>query len=215
MRNADSSGMSREMHSETFIEAIEHHGSSGTSAGPDSTPVPMLMTSRGNWMLMLHGEAFVVDLQQSGARGYDKFFSTNWIMPMAQRKIRGGGTLTFRAMLGLEPATFTHRFYPELFQTRSRVSAMAISQNVGTTITALLPALFAAVAPPGSADIPMTVGAITFGVTAIAAVAALSAKETYRIHLNELGKPDAVPLDEHEYNRIRAQSFAGTKLAGT
>ncbi|GAC1327387.1 MAG: MFS transporter [Beijerinckiaceae bacterium] len=106
-------------------------------------------------------------------------------------------------------------FYPELFQTRSRVSAMAISQNVGTTITALLPALFAAVAPPGSADIPMTVGAITFGVTAIAAVAALSAKETYRIHLNELGKPDAVPLDEHEYNRIRAQSFAGTKLAGT
>src|SRR3954463_16156204 len=35
-------------------------------------------------------------------------------------------------------------FYPELFPTRNRVSAMAISQNVGTTITALLPALFAA-----------------------------------------------------------------------
>ena len=39
-------------------------------------------------------------------------------------------------------------FYPELFQTRTRVSAMAIAQNVGTTITAMLPALFAAVAPP-------------------------------------------------------------------
>ena len=56
-------------------------------------------------------------------------------------------------------------FYPELFPTRIRVSAMAISQNVGTTITALLPALFAAVAPPGSTNIPMTIGAIAFGIT--------------------------------------------------
>src|ERR1700730_5317628 len=45
-------------------------------------------------------------------------------------------------------------FYPELFPTRTRVSAMSISQNTGTTITALLPALFATVAPPGSANIP-------------------------------------------------------------
>ena len=54
-------------------------------------------------------------------------------------------------------------FYPELFPTRTRVSAMAISQNIGTTITALLPALFATVAPPGSTNIPMTIGAIAFG----------------------------------------------------
>ena len=39
-------------------------------------------------------------------------------------------------------------FYPELFPTRTRVSAMAISQNIGTLVTALLPALFAIVAPP-------------------------------------------------------------------
>ena len=45
-------------------------------------------------------------------------------------------------------------FYPELFPTRTRVSAMAISQNIGTTITALLPALFVAVAPPGAAEHP-------------------------------------------------------------
>src|SRR5439155_10209545 len=49
-------------------------------------------------------------------------------------------------------------FYPELFPTRTRVTAMAIAQNVGTTFTALLPALFAAVAPPGSANIPLTIG---------------------------------------------------------
>ena len=40
-------------------------------------------------------------------------------------------------------ATFP-AFYPELFPTKTRVSAMAISQNIGTMITAFFPALFAA-----------------------------------------------------------------------
>ena len=105
-------------------------------------------------------------------------------------------------------ATFSS-FFPELFQTRTRVSAMAISQNVGTTITALLPALFAAVAPPGSTNVPMTIGATTFGVTVIAAVAALSARETYRLHLNDLGHPNAVPVSKPEYDRIRARTLSG------
>ena len=104
-------------------------------------------------------------------------------------------------------------FYPELFQTRTRVSAMAISQNVGTTITALLPALFAAVAPPGSTNIPLTIGAITLAVTIIAAVAAMSARETYRIHMNDLGHPDAVPVDKQEYDRMRTQSLDQARLA--
>jgi MFS family permease len=104
-------------------------------------------------------------------------------------------------------------FYPELFPTRSRVSAMAIAQNIGTTITALLPALFAAVAPPGSSNIPLTVGAIAFGVTVIAAIAAYSARETYRIRLNDLGKKDAVPMSEQEYERLRADSMSVDKVA--
>jgi len=62
-------------------------------------------------------------------------------------------------------------FFPELFPARTRVTAMAISQNVGTMITALLPALFATVAPPGSANIPMTVGCIALAITAIASIA--------------------------------------------
>ena len=95
-------------------------------------------------------------------------------------------------------------FYPELFPTRTRVSAMAISQNIGTTITALLPALFAAVAPPGSANIPLTVGAIALGITVIAALAAVTARETYRININDLGNPNAVPMPKADYERIRA-----------
>jgi len=97
-------------------------------------------------------------------------------------------------------------FFPELFQTRIRVTAMAIAQNVGTTITALLPALFATVAPPGSANIPLTVGALTFGITVIAAVAAMTARETYRVHINDLGRPGAVPVDKQDYDRMRAQA---------
>jgi MFS family permease len=105
-------------------------------------------------------------------------------------------------------------YYPELFPTRTRVTAMAIAQNTGTTITALLPALFAMVAPPGSANIPLTVGAIAFGVTAISAVAAWSARETYRTHLNDLGDINAMPVDKLEYDRMRGDSFAEPRSAG-
>jgi MFS family permease len=104
-------------------------------------------------------------------------------------------------------------YYPELFQTKYRVSAMAISQNVGTTITALLPALFASVAPPGSANVPLIVGAIAFAITAIAAVAAYSARETYRLDVNDLGNPGAAPMEKHEYDRQRAAALAGAASA--
>jgi hypothetical protein len=90
---------------------------------------------------------------------------------------------------------------------------MAISQNVGTTITALLPALFATVAPPGAANIPLTIGAITFAVTVIAALAAWSARETYRVHLNDLGDPNAVAVDKQDYDRLRAQTLADGRSA--
>jgi MFS family permease len=101
-------------------------------------------------------------------------------------------------------------FYPELFQTRYRVSAMAISQNIGTTITALLPALFATVAPPGSANVPLTVGAIAFAITAIAAIAAYSARETFRLPVSDLGNANAAPMAKQDYDRLRAASFGGT-----
>jgi hypothetical protein len=65
------------------------------------------------------------------------------------------------------------------------------------------------VAPPGSENIPLKVGAIAFGITVIAAIAAFSARETYRIHMNDLGKKDAVPVPKDEYDRLRAQSLTG------
>ena len=99
----------------SLIDLLEQHATSGTDAEPNSTPLEMLMRKKGTWMLMFHGEVFLNEIQQTGPRGADKFFSTNWFMPMAQRKL-GSGTLTLRTMLSLEPATVSGRRYPELFQ---------------------------------------------------------------------------------------------------
>jgi len=103
------------MQPQNFIQEIDHHGTSGTSAEPDSTPTPMLMTMKGKWTILFHANVFIADEQQSSPRGGDKFFSTNWFMPMAQRKL-GAGVFTFRTMLSLEPGTVTDRRYPLLFQ---------------------------------------------------------------------------------------------------
>jgi MFS family permease len=96
-------------------------------------------------------------------------------------------------------------FYQELFPTRTRVTGFAVSQNIGTMITAFLPTLYVVVAPPKpGTNVPLIVGSITFALTIVAAIAAYTARETYRIHLNDLGTKDAVPVPQQEYERIRA-----------
>jgi len=102
-------------------------------------------------------------------------------------------------------------FFPELFPTRTRVSAMAISQNLGTLITAMLPAVFTAVAPPGTENIPLVVGSIALAATVLAALSAFSARETYRVHMNDLGKPDAAPVKKVDYDKQRSQSLANSQ----
>jgi len=102
-------------------------------------------------------------------------------------------------------------FFPELFPTRTRVSAMAISQNLGTLVTAMLPAVFTAVAPPGTDNIPLIVGSITLAATVLAALSAFSARETYRVHMNDLGKPDAAPVKKVDYDKQRSQSLANSQ----
>ncbi|MGO9938952.1 MAG: hypothetical protein ACLPH3_14885 [Terracidiphilus sp.] len=100
----------------TIEDNILRHDGSGTDLAPASDAPPMLMQMRPNgWMLMLHGEASAVEQQQAGPRGHDKFFSVNWVMPMARRSY-GSNEVTLRAMFSLEPAAITGRYYPELFQ---------------------------------------------------------------------------------------------------
>src|SRR5215471_2057769 len=77
--------------------------SSGTSLEPLSTSEtdPMVRGTWHNWTVMFHGVVFVSTIQQSGPRGHDKTFSTNWFMPMLYRQF-GRHSLTFRTMLSLE-----------------------------------------------------------------------------------------------------------------
>src|SRR5580658_11044434 len=98
-------------------------------------------------------------------------------------------------------------FYPELFPTRARVSGMAIAQNIGTMLTALMPAFFATVAPPGSTNVPWVIGSLAFGVTIISSIAAWTTRETFRVHLNDLDEPGAQPVDKAEYDRLRRASL--------
>ena len=97
---------------------------SGTSMNPAAAPMHMTMMQRGDWMLMLHGLAFVNQVTESGPRGGDKLFSTNWMMGMADRPL-GGGHLMLRSMLSLEALTVGKK-YPELFQTGETINGHPI-----------------------------------------------------------------------------------------
>ena len=90
---------------------------SGTAQNPQSAPMPMIMGRIGKWDTMLMGTAFVVDTQNSGPRGADKLYSTNWFMAMTQRPLSDRDVFQAEVMLSLEPATVTDRRYPLLFQT--------------------------------------------------------------------------------------------------
>ena len=79
-------------------------------------PNGMIQRKAGGWSFTFHGVAFIVDTQQSGPVGGDKFFSGNWFMGTASHSF-AGGTFTSENMLSLDPATITGREYPELFQT--------------------------------------------------------------------------------------------------
>ena len=94
----------------------EDHFASGTSINPRSSPMYMIHKRVGDWTLMFHGVVFIMDVQQTSPLGGDKFFSPNWFMGAAERDA-GGGSIEFRAMLSLDPATITNRSYPLLFQT--------------------------------------------------------------------------------------------------
>ena len=109
--------------------------------------------------------------------------------------------VAYQGFNGVFPSLF-----PELFRTRVRVTGMAIGQNIGVACTAFLPALFVSVAPPGSENIPLKIGALTFGICLISAIAAITTRETFRIRLKDLGDPNAVPMSEEEYEQVREKS---------
>ena len=88
---------------------------SGTSWVPDSSPMHAQHFIAGGWELMLHGVAFVQFDKQFTRRGDEQFGSINWGMLMARHQL-GGGLLTLRDMMSLEPFTVTAKGYPLVLQ---------------------------------------------------------------------------------------------------
>ncbi|WP_246071784.1 MFS transporter [Miniimonas arenae] len=82
-------------------------------------------------------------------------------------------------------ATFA-TFFQEQFPMRIRVTGFAVSQNIGLMLASFFPALFTAIAPPGSTNVPLTIGLVTFGICVVAAVATLLTPETKGKSLAEL-----------------------------
>jgi hypothetical protein len=109
------------------VENSVGYQASGTSIQPKTTSesIQLIHTSLRNWNVMFHANAFAIDVQQNGPRGHDKFFSTNWLMLLAERGI-GRSELTIRTMLSLEPLTITSRRYPLLFQTGETAYGLSI-----------------------------------------------------------------------------------------
>ena len=116
MKNMPGMNHASTIHQMSASETFFMNESSGTGFQPSSWPMPMVMTRKDDWHLMWMGQAFLVDTQQGGPRGGDKFFSTNWGMLGAVHDL-AGGSIMLRSMLSLEPATITDRRYPLLFQT--------------------------------------------------------------------------------------------------
>src|SRR5438105_7348327 len=80
-------------HGASAAESILYQEASGTSVAPTGEPMPMTMFSTGGWNVMLHGIAFLNDTHQTGFRGRDKDFSTNWAMLMAEHPAAGGAVM--------------------------------------------------------------------------------------------------------------------------
>ncbi|WP_158862092.1 MFS transporter [Leifsonia sp. AG29] len=97
--------------------------------------------------------------------------------------------LIFGILYQMWNATFAS-FFQELFPTRTRVTGFAVSQNLALFLTGFLPAIFTAIAPPGSPSVPLVIGALTLLLSLISALAAWRSRETAKLALEEL---DTVP----------------------
>jgi MFS family permease len=81
-------------------------------------------------------------------------------------------------------------FYGEMFDTRVRLSGMAVGTQIGFALGGFAPAIAASLQLPGpNGWVP--VAALTFAVCVVASIAAWTARETYRTGMDDLGRRDA------------------------
>jgi len=98
-------------------------------------------------------------------------------------------------------ATFA-TFYQEQFPMRIRVTGFAVSQNVGLMIAAFFPSIFAAIAPPGTTNVPLVIGSMTFGICLVAALATFLSAETKGTSLEDLETPAVTDQRSAKLSRV-------------
>jgi len=113
--------------------------------------------------------------------------------------------LMFGVLYQVWNATFAS-YFQELFPTRHRVTGFAVSQNIGLLLTAFLPAVFTLIAPPGSTDVPLLIGGLTFLLCVVSAVAAWSSRETSRLEMSDLEHLDGRRPQPQEFHALRADA---------
>lgn len=89
--------------------------------------------------------------------------------------------------------------YGEMFDTRVRLSGMAIGTQIGFALGGFAPAISAAIMGQGSSGW-MPVAALVSATSVIAAAAILTTRETYKVPMHELGKKPEARLPGHGSN---------------
>lgn len=82
-------------------------------------------------------------------------------------------------------------FYAEMFSTRVRLSGMAIGTQIGFALAGFGPTIAAAIQKPGPAGW-MPVAWFTLGACVVASLSALTARETSKLPMHELGRKAAI-----------------------
>jgi MFS family permease len=91
--------------------------------------------------------------------------------------------ITYSASNAVWPA-----FYAEMFDTRVRLSGMAIGTQIGFALGGFAPVVAASLQGPGPTGwVPVAV--LTLAACVIAAIAAWTARETHRTEIHSLGRP--------------------------
>ncbi len=100
---------------------------------------------------------------------------------------------------------------------RIRVTGFAVSQNLGLMIASFFPSIFTAIAPPGSTNVPLVIGLTTFGICAVAALAAFLSPDTKGKSLDDLEarKPDPQFLtspEAQDFRQVRETAAARVRV---
>jgi MFS family permease len=108
--------------------------------------------------------------------------------------------VVYSAANGVWPA-----MYGEMFDTRVRLSGMAIGTQLGFALGGFAPTISAAILGDGPTGwIP--VAAFTTGAAVVSAISAFTARETYRVPMAQLGKHGAASAAPTSSSQRRAQT---------